>query len=90
MQVADKADRIEAYQSPEIMYPIASYMAKWVAIMSISRDYLAAAEKTRTHLNDTVANSDSVSMTKEDHWELASKLAGEVGDSLAQQVAGSK
>ena len=89
LQSADKADRIEAYQSPEIMYPIASYMAKWVAILSISRDYLAAAEKTRTHLNDTVSNSDSVSMTREDHWELASKLAGEVGDSLTRQISGS-
>lgn len=88
LQSADKADRIEAYQSPEIMYPIASYMAKWVAILSISRDYLAAAEKTRTHLNDTVANSDSVSMTREEHWELASKLAGEVGDSLTRQISG--
>lgn len=88
LQSADKADRIEAYQSPEIMYPIASYMAKWVAILSISRDYLTAAEKTRSHLNDTVANSDSVSMTREDHWELASKLAGEVGDSLTRQIEG--
>lgn len=90
LQSADKADRIEAYQSPEIMYPIASYMAKWVAILSISREYLAAAEKTRKHLNDTVANSDSVSMTREAHWELASKLAGEVGDSLTRQISGSK
>lgn len=90
LQAADKADRIEAYQSPEIMYPIASYMAKWVAILSVSRDYLAAAEKTREHLNDTVANSDSTDMSKEDHWELASRLAGEVGDSLARQVTGIK
>lgn len=88
LQSADKADRIEAYQSPEIMYPIASYMAKWVAILSISRDYLTAAEKTRAHLNDTVTGSDSVSMTREDHWELASKLAGEVGDSLTRQIEG--
>ncbi len=88
LQSADKADRIEAYQSSEIMYPIASYMAKWVAILSISRDYLTQAEKTRVHLNDTVANSDSVTMTREDHWELASKLAGEVGDSLTKQIAG--
>ena len=70
------------------MYPIASYMAKWVAILSISRDYLAAAEKTRSHLNDTVGNSDSVTMSREDHWELASRLAGEVGDSLTRQIAG--
>lgn len=89
LQSADKADRIEAYQSAEIMYPIASYMAKWVAILSVSRDYLTAAEKTRVHLNDTVANSDSVTMSREDHWNLASKLAGEVGDSLSQQVSAS-
>lgn len=88
--LADKADRIEAYQSPEIMYPIASYMAKWVAVLSVSRDYLTAAEKTRAHLNDTIANSDSVTMSKEAHWELASRLAGEVGDSLTQQVTGNK
>lgn len=86
LQSADKADRIEAYQSAEIMYPIASYMAKWVAILSVSREYLTAAEKTRTHLNDTIANSDSVTMSREDHWNLASKLAGEVGDSLTRQV----
>ena len=90
LQAADKADRIEAYQSPEIMYPIASYMAKWVAILSVSRDYLTAAEKTRAHLNDTVGNSDPVTMSREDHWELASRLAGEVADSLTQQVAGNK
>lgn len=86
LQSVDKADRIEAYQSPEIMYPIASYMAKWVAILSVSKEYLAAAENTRSHLNNTVANSDSTDMSREDHWELASKLAGEVGDSLNRQV----
>ena len=72
------------------MYPIASYMAKWVAILSVSRDYLTAAEKTRAHLNYTIDNSDSVTMSKEAHWELASRLAGEVGDSLTQQVTGYK
>lgn len=87
LQSADKEDRIEAYQSPEIMYPIASYMAKWVAILSVSQDYLTAAEKTRVRLNDTIANSDSVSMSQEDHWKLASKLAGQVGDRLALQVS---
>ncbi len=89
LQSADKADRIEAYQSAEIMYPIASYMAKWVAILSVSREYLAAAEKTRKHLNETVTDSDSVTMSREDHWNLASRLAGEVGDILTQQVAAS-
>lgn len=90
LQSVDKADRIEAYQSPEIMYPIASYMAKWVAVLSVSKEYLTAAEKTRSHLNDTVDNSDSVDMSREAHWELASKLAGEVGDSLSRQVTGKK
>lgn len=89
LQSVDKADRIEAYQSPEIMYPIASYMAKWVAVLSISGEYLAAAEKTRDHLNDTVANSDSLKSPKE-HWDLASRLAGEVGDSLMKQVTEKK
>lgn len=87
LQSADKADRIEAYQSAEIMYPIASYMAKWVAILSVSREYLTAAEKTRKHLNETVTDSDPVTMSREDHWNLASRLAGEVGDILTQQVA---
>ncbi len=90
LQSVDKADRIEAYQSPEIMYPIASYMAKWVAVLSVSKEYLKAAEKTRSHLNDTVANSDSADMSREAHWELASRLAGEVGDSLSRQVTGKK
>ncbi len=90
LQSADRADRIEAYQSAEIMYPIAAYMAKWVAILSVSRDYLTAAEKTRSHLNETVRDSDSVTMSRQDHWNLASKLAGEVGDSLTRQVADSK
>ena len=89
LQSADKADRIKVYQSEDIMYPIASYMAKWVAILSVSRDYLTAAEKTRNRLNKTVADSDPVGMSKEDHWRLASRLAGEVGDRLAAQIADS-
>lgn len=86
LQSVDKATRIEEYQSKEIMYPIASYMAKWVAVSSVSQEYLAAAEKTRFHLNDTVANADSRDMSQKEHWELASKLAGEIGDRLTRQI----
>lgn len=89
LQSVDKADRIEAYQSSEIMYPIASYMAKWMAVLSISKEYLTAAEETRKHLSDTIANSDFLKSPKE-HWDLASKLAGEVGDSLMKQVTEKK
>lgn len=90
VQELDKEDRLEVYYDSETMYPLLCYAAKWTAIYSISNAYIKAAEKTRFRLNETVTNSDSVNMSREQHWEEASQLAGQVGERIQLQVEDSR
>ena len=90
LQEIDKEERILAYYDVDIMYPILCYAAKWMAVYCISKEYIAAAEKTRFRLEDTIVNADSTEMSREDHWEKASELAGAVSNSLDMQIADSK
>lgn len=86
LQSLPKEDRIEFYKSEDIMYPLLSYIAQWTAIASVSGDYLDAAENTKKHLGDTLVTADEAGMTRQQHWDKASGLAGEVGDRLQDQV----
>ncbi len=86
LQVLPKEDRIEYYKDVDIMYPLLCYIAQWTAVASVSEDYLDAAEKTRNHLNETIITADSKDMTRQQHWDRASSLAGKVGDRLQEQV----
>lgn len=86
LQQIDKADRIEAYYSDMIMYPLLCYIAKWAAIGSISREYIAAAEKTRDNLNMTVTTADSSAMSRTDHWNKASQLAEQVSTRISTSI----
>lgn len=86
LQELPKEDRIEYYKDVDIMYPLLCYIAQWTAVASVSADYLDAAEKTRNHLNETLITADSTDMTRQQHWDKASSLAGKVGDRLQEQV----
>ncbi len=86
LQELPKEERIEYYKDVDIMYPLLCYIAQWTAIASVSSDYLDAAEKTRSHLNETIITADSKDMTRQQHWDRASSLAGKVGDRLQEQV----
>lgn len=86
LQELPKEDRIEYYKDVDIMYPLLCYIAQWTAVASVSADYLDAAEKTRNHLNETLVTADSKDMTRQQHWDKASSLAGKVGDRLQEQV----
>lgn len=86
LQQIDKEDRIEAYYSDMIMYPLLCYIAKWAAIGSISREYIAAAEKTRDNLNTTVTTADSSAMSRTDHWNKASQLAEQVSTRISTSI----
>lgn len=86
LQSLPKEERIEFYKDEEIMYPLLCYIAQWTAVASVSADYLDAAEKTRKHLNETLVMADSADMTRQQHWDKASSLAGKVGDRLQAQV----
>lgn len=86
LQQIDKEDRIEAYYSDMIMYPLLCYIAKWAAIGSISREYIAAAEKTRGNLNTTVTTADSSAMSRTDHWNKASQLAEQVSTRISTSI----
>ena len=86
LQVLPKEERIEYYKDVDIMYPLLCYIAQWTAVASVSADYLDAAEKTRKHLNETIITADSKDMTRQQHWDRASSLAGKVGDRLQEQV----
>ena len=86
LQELPKEDRIEYYKDVDIMYPLLCYIAQWTAVASVSADYLDAAEKTRNHLNETLVTADSTDMSRQQHWDKASSLAGKVGDRLQEQV----
>lgn len=86
LQELPKEERIEYYKDVDIMYPLLCYIAQWTAIASVSSDYLDAAEKTRSHLNETIITADSKDMSRQQHWDRASSLAGKVGDRLQEQV----
>lgn len=90
LQELPKEDRISFYKDVDIMYPLLCYIAQWTAVASVSADYLDAAEKTRTHLNETLVTADSTDMTRQQHWDKASSLAGKVGDRLQEQVTEGK
>ncbi len=90
LQSIDKEERIAYYYSEDIMYPLLCYMAKWTAILSVSSDYIKAAEETRKHLNDTIIHADSTEMSRTEHWDKASALAGQVSERIEAQVAESR
>lgn len=90
LQSLPKEDRIEYYRSEDIMYPLLSYIAQWTAIASVSGDYLDAAENTKKHLGETLVTADEEGMTRQQHWDKASGLAGEIGDRLQDQVVESE
>lgn len=90
LQGQPKEERIGFYKSEDIMYPLLSYISQWAAIASVSTDYLNAAEKTRNHLNETLVTADSTDMTRQQHWDKASTLAGKVGSRLQDQVTESE
>lgn len=91
LQELPKEERIEFYQSEDIMYPLLSYISQWTAIASVSGEYLDAAEHTKKNLSETLVSADSQEMlTREQHWDKASSLAGKVGDRLQDQVSASQ
>lgn len=90
LQELDKDTRIECYYDVDIMYPLLCYAAKWGAVYSISSNYITAAEKTRFRLNETIVSADSKDLTRENHWEKASSLAGQVSSRIEMQVAESQ
>lgn len=83
-------ERLEVYYDEETMYPLLCYGAKWTAIYAVSAEYIKAAEKTRFRLNESLVTSDSLDMSREQHWEQASQLAGEVGGRLELQIEESR
>lgn len=91
LQSLPKEERIEFYKSEDIMYPLLSYISQWTAIAVVSGEYLDAAENTKKNLSETLVSSDSQEMlTREQHWDKASSLAGKVGDRLQDQVKAEK
>lgn len=91
LQSLPKEERIAFYQSEDIMYPLLSYISQWTAIAVVSGEYLDAAEDTKKNLSETIVSADSQEMlTREQHWDKASSLAGKVGDRLQDQVTAEK
>lgn len=91
LQSLPKEERIAFYQSEDIMYPLLSYISQWTAIAVVSGEYLDAAEDTKKNLSETLVSADSQEMlTREQHWDKASSLAGKVGDRLQDQVTAEK
>lgn len=91
LQSLPKEERIVFYQSEDIMYPLLSYISQWTAIAVVSGEYLDAAEDTKKNLSETLVSADSQEMlTREQHWDKASSLAGKVGDRLQDQVTAEK
>ena len=64
------------------MIPLLTYMVQWTAVKSISTDFINGAENTRFRLNETITKADKAEMSREQHWDLASKTAGNVANNL--------
>lgn len=91
LQSLPKEERIKYYKSEEIMYPLLCYISQWTAIAVVSGEYLDAAEDTKKNLSETLVSADSQEMlSREQHWDKASSLAGKVGDRLQNQVTAEK
>ncbi|MEG2123792.1 MAG: hypothetical protein RRZ63_08180 [Clostridium sp.] len=86
IQQLPKEGCIEYYYTEDIMYPLMQYMAKWAAAEIISREFITAAEKIRSRLYETLVNSDFYNMSRQEHWDQASRLAGQVSEELQQQA----
>ena len=87
LQEIDKEERIEFYYTDSVMIPLLTYMVQWTAVKSISTDFINGAENTRFRLNETITKADKAEMSREQHWDLASKTAGNVANNLNRQVA---
>lgn len=87
LQEIDKEERIEFYYTDSVMIPLLTYMVQWAAVKSISTDFINGAENTRFRLNETITKADKAEMSREQHWDLASKTAGNVANNLNRQVA---
>ena len=87
LQEIDKEERIEFYYTGSVMIPLLTYMVQWAAVKSISTDFINGAENTRFRLNETITKADKAEMSREQHWDLASKTAGNVANNLNRQVA---
>lgn len=87
LQEIDKEERIEFYYTDSVMIPLLTYMVQWAAVKSISTDFIEGAENTRFRLNETVKKADNAGMSREQHWDLASKTAAGVANKLNRQVA---
>ena len=87
LQEIDKEERIEFYYTDSVMIPLLTYMVQWAAVKSISTDFINGAENTRFRLNETITKADKAEMSREQHWDMASKTAGNVANNLNRQVA---
>lgn len=87
LQEINEEKRIKYYYTDSVMIPLLTYMVQWAAVKSIATDFIEGAENIRIRLNETVTKSDKADMSREQHWDLASKTAAGVANKLNRQVA---
>lgn len=75
--------RVQPYREIRFMRIFLLYLAKWVALNSVCKEYVKAIETTRSNLNNSIAQKET---SREAHWEQASRLAEKVNKELIKQI----
>lgn len=71
LQKIEKEIRVEFYFTDSVMIPLLTFMTQWVALKSISTDFIEGTEKLRFCLNEAVIGNDRAYMDRNDHWNKA-------------------
>lgn len=79
-------ERIENYQEDMFKIAFLEYICRWAALYYVCDDYRRRNNKVR----DMVADNIMSSASREEEWEMAGKLAGEMKESIDKQVEESK
>lgn len=79
-------ERVENYQSNLFKAAYLEYISRWAALYYVCDDYRERNNKVRNMVADNIMSSSS----REEEWKMAGILAGEMKESIDEQVKESR
>lgn len=79
-------ERQEYYRDRDFMMAFLTYVCRWAALYYVCDDYRKRSLKVRGMVEENI----QASYTREEEWNLAGKLAKEMGDNIQAQVDASR
>lgn len=79
-------EREEYYKDDDFKMVFLTYICRWAALYYVCDDYKKRSEKVRGMVADNII----ASSTREEEWQQADRLAGEMKESIALQLADSR